>query len=458
MFNKVLLILILTSTIHSGRTDSRGGHRDNINGGYHYHHGYPAHSHSGGCPYDSSYSSSDNNLGSTIFYIIIGFFILLFIYVYISDYLDKRRNERLKVEAEKQRIIDEKVRIRNLVEGQYKDRIRNQNSIETKIKHLIKSYNESSAKDKYWIAFRIGKQYLELAKLKDYNKKESEKSVKWINISKDHILDLENRNKKINKTELKLKVDYTDLLYVRARANSLNDKYNALVDYDYIIENLDDSAEAYFERALLKKEIGSYDSAFDDINFYLKNKKENHRAYFERAMITFTICPSTYDDKTYRFIRDDKIINHIIKDLEKSILLEPIQTDSYTNKATIEEYDLEDSDKAIKTLSIGIKNNPDNPKIMYSRAHKYYHSNKLDLSKEDLDKLLEYEPDNMGGLLSPKDEYKFFGYAYWYRSRIYGIRGNMNMEINDLRNAMKYNIDSAIKRYLEITKTYTVKN
>ena len=26
-----------TSESHSGRTDSNGGHRDNINGGYHYH-------------------------------------------------------------------------------------------------------------------------------------------------------------------------------------------------------------------------------------------------------------------------------------------------------------------------------------------------------------------------------------------------------------------------------------
>ncbi len=47
---------ILTAEAHSGRTDGDGGHRDNKNvsglGGYHYHHGYPAHLHTGGvCPY-----------------------------------------------------------------------------------------------------------------------------------------------------------------------------------------------------------------------------------------------------------------------------------------------------------------------------------------------------------------------------------------------------------------------
>lgn len=45
------LLLSLPVFAHSGRTDSKGGH--NGPGGYHYHHGYPAHQHEGGeCPYD----------------------------------------------------------------------------------------------------------------------------------------------------------------------------------------------------------------------------------------------------------------------------------------------------------------------------------------------------------------------------------------------------------------------
>ena len=50
----------LTVEAHSGRTDINGGHRDNKNvsglGPYHYHHGYPAHLHTGGvCPYADMY-------------------------------------------------------------------------------------------------------------------------------------------------------------------------------------------------------------------------------------------------------------------------------------------------------------------------------------------------------------------------------------------------------------------
>lgn len=50
---------------HSGRTDSRGGHKDNKNksglGSYHYHcGGYPAHLHPDGkCPYNSSSTKSN---------------------------------------------------------------------------------------------------------------------------------------------------------------------------------------------------------------------------------------------------------------------------------------------------------------------------------------------------------------------------------------------------------------
>lgn len=50
-----IALIILTSivTAHPGKTDSKGGHYDRKNGGYHYHHGYPAHEHKNGeCPYD----------------------------------------------------------------------------------------------------------------------------------------------------------------------------------------------------------------------------------------------------------------------------------------------------------------------------------------------------------------------------------------------------------------------
>lgn len=65
-----LLMCTTTAFAHSGRTDSRGGHRDNKNvsglGPYHYHcGGYPAHLHTNGvCPYKGGGSVSSSSSSS----------------------------------------------------------------------------------------------------------------------------------------------------------------------------------------------------------------------------------------------------------------------------------------------------------------------------------------------------------------------------------------------------------
>ena len=54
-----VIVLALPVHAHSGRTDSSGGHYDSNTGKYHYHHGYPAHQHTGGvCPYESKDKTS----------------------------------------------------------------------------------------------------------------------------------------------------------------------------------------------------------------------------------------------------------------------------------------------------------------------------------------------------------------------------------------------------------------
>lgn len=75
--NKNIIVTILMTVVfsmssipgvvqaHSGRTDSNGGHRDNKNasglGSYHYHHGYPAHLHTNGCPYSGGSASTSSS-------------------------------------------------------------------------------------------------------------------------------------------------------------------------------------------------------------------------------------------------------------------------------------------------------------------------------------------------------------------------------------------------------------
>ena len=69
----ILVLILLASSFcftlaHSGGTDSAGGHRDSSTGEYHYHHGYPAHSHSNGkCPYDYDDNTKHSYTNGSIF-------------------------------------------------------------------------------------------------------------------------------------------------------------------------------------------------------------------------------------------------------------------------------------------------------------------------------------------------------------------------------------------------------
>ena len=72
----LISLFVTTVSAHPGRTDSRGGHYNSSTGEYHYHHGYPAHSHRDidgdgvdDCPYDfndkTDHHESRNNSNSS---------------------------------------------------------------------------------------------------------------------------------------------------------------------------------------------------------------------------------------------------------------------------------------------------------------------------------------------------------------------------------------------------------
>ena len=125
VFSIVLLVPLLSSVAyaHPGKTDGNGGHYDRDSDEYHYHHGYPAHSHtSGECPYNfddktghnsnsSNTNDSNNNktikntkdksssvsllkiittlLESVVIFFMIGFLIVLICEVFSLKILDK---------------------------------------------------------------------------------------------------------------------------------------------------------------------------------------------------------------------------------------------------------------------------------------------------------------------------------------------------------------------------------
>ena len=105
-------ILILIS-IHKGGTDSRGGHNDNINGGYHYHHGCAAHSHSGGCIYnyedcerEYSYSNYDSSDDTPWWQTVLVLYLVIWIGYFIWDKTVGVKDRKYQKEIEKKRMLE----------------------------------------------------------------------------------------------------------------------------------------------------------------------------------------------------------------------------------------------------------------------------------------------------------------------------------------------------------------
>lgn len=116
----LLLLFCFTSVAyaHPGRTDEYGGHNETATGEYHYHHGYSAHSHAGGCPYNyddqtgvNSGKPSSSNLGSGSFFrdfplgavllsVVPSAFLLYMFCSYIAEHLPGTKKEKAKMAAQ----------------------------------------------------------------------------------------------------------------------------------------------------------------------------------------------------------------------------------------------------------------------------------------------------------------------------------------------------------------------
>lgn len=115
-----IFLLPAVAFAHPGQTDEDGGHYDRSTGEYHYHHGYPAHQHTGGqCPYDfddrtgwnsgPSASKSDtkffdwsdpsNSWGIILLFCVLPLPILFGIFI-ISDKRKSRKRARAVAEEE----------------------------------------------------------------------------------------------------------------------------------------------------------------------------------------------------------------------------------------------------------------------------------------------------------------------------------------------------------------------
>lgn len=104
----ILFFVPITIFSHGGRTDSKGGHKDNKNNSYHYHHGCSAHQHFNGCVYnynecnENNYLTKKNQNKKSINLIkviagIIALFLSILIVYRIFSYFEKNKKRVISI-------------------------------------------------------------------------------------------------------------------------------------------------------------------------------------------------------------------------------------------------------------------------------------------------------------------------------------------------------------------------
>lgn len=89
-----LPLFIFAAVAHSGRTDSNGGHYNSVTGGYHYHHGYPAHQHydlDGDGVIDCPYDEENHNAKYDSFETVIAAIVFVLALVWIGTHIATRK-------------------------------------------------------------------------------------------------------------------------------------------------------------------------------------------------------------------------------------------------------------------------------------------------------------------------------------------------------------------------------
>lgn len=444
---KLFLPLLLTLSIHSGRTDSNGGHRDNINGGYHYHHGCAAHSHSGGCRYDyrncerdysySDYSNDEDDFDFWSFLLISWIIIVVggFVYDSITTVLTRRREEKEKINNEKQRIIDEENRINEKREREYGSLIKSNEKLSLEIKSLISDYNDTTDdKNKLSIIIKI---------LKLNYRNRFTDSIEW--------------SSKGLKLTTKIKgysqLDYFHLLTYRGIAYIDDREYlKAINEFKRILKLDKNNIPALNNIASCKIELKQYSDAIIELDTAINSNQTQgqYLSFYFRAKI--------------KKILSQKDSDYGLSDINKSLEINPKHLKSYPLKSEILLETSQSYVDAITVINEGLNIFEDDLYLTYLRGLYRFKNSDYNNAFKDFNKVIKFKPTLL--ISYKQDKNWFFGYAHYFRSKIYDLHWtkldnkiSLNLNVNtrkdlrnaDLKEAIKYNNKEAIKRWMKIS-------
>ncbi len=444
---KILISIFIISSFHGGRTDSSGGHRDNINGGYHYHHGCAAHSHSGGCRYDykdcernysySDYSNDEDGFDFWSFLIISWLVIIVgsFIYDSITTVTTRKREKKEEINNEKQRIVEEEKRIKENRTKKFDSIRKSKNELSLKIKDLIRDFNNTDdKKHKFLTAISIAKS--------SYNAKKYTDTIYWS----------EEAQKSIPKLPLSYNVkDFYSLLEYRGLAYiQLGEYLNSIKVFKRVLKvgksvsNKIYILNAYANIGICKLMLNQHNEALEDLNSAINTNIATAITFFYRAKV--------------KYIISDKESDYGLDDINKSIDLNPKFLKSYSLKAKIK-LKKESYYSAISVINDGLKIDKDDLYLTYLRGFYSYKNNDYNSAFKDFNKVIKFKNTSQASYKLKENQYQ--GYAHYYRSKIYQFvwtklenRKSLNrikLRNEDLKEAIKYNNKKAINKWMKIS-------
>ena len=196
----------------------------------------------------------------------------------------------------------------------------------------------------------------------------------------------------------------TDSISVGKRLIEQTSYESAVETFDRVLENDNNSLEAYYGRGEAYYRLEDFNKAVKDFDKVLEINAQDAQAYLYRG---------------YAYAGLNKYEN-AIEDYSKSIDLNPDNANAYHNRGNAYK-NIEQIDKALIDYTVAIELDPDSAQIYVDRASIYYDLGDLKQEIADYTKAIEIQPD--------------YGLAFELRGEAYEARDRERKAIQDFATA-----------------------
>ncbi|MFP4047626.1 MAG: tetratricopeptide repeat protein [Bacteroidales bacterium] len=239
------------------------------------------------------------------------------------------------------------------------------------------------------------------------------------------------------------KPDYAEAYYLRAIAKyNLGDLHGAEEDYTQTIKLKSNAADAYYYRGITRIQLYNFHGAIEDFNRTMEFRPageelltqrgyswlrldENNKAIkdFNSALEIDSTERRAYFFRSLAFLNEGDTVK-TIEDLTRVLSIDSTYTDALVARGQVFSQQAL-YQKALSDLNKAVKADSDNFEAYLHRSMAYYHLGKLEEAMNDLDKVIELEPSN--------------ALAYYNRALLKSEIGAYDDAIEDYSKVLEFN-------------------